>query len=95
MEIRGSGAIEQFHISPVPLLMAMYSNEFGRPFYCPCKADQGFTFCPEPTPHGENKLIFMGSRNVNEKVMLDLDDNCSLIKQNQKEMNVILLTLSS
>ena len=67
-----------FHIStelsPVRLFMATYSKEFARPLDCPDKADQGFTFCPEATPHGEDRLIFMGTSNVNEKVMLD--DNC-------------------
>jgi len=69
---------EQFQItselSPVRLFMATYSNEFARPFACPDKADQGYTFCPEAAPHGDDKLIFMGSKNVDEKVILD--DNC-------------------
>ena len=69
---------EQFQfsteLSPVRLFMATYSDDFARPFDCPDKADQGFTFCPEAAPHGEDKLLFMGNKNVNEKVMLD--DNC-------------------
>ena len=74
----GDDVKKTFHIStelsPVHLFMATYSNEFARPFDCPDKANQGFTFCPEAAPHGEDKLIFMGTSNVNEKVMLD--DNC-------------------
>ena len=69
---------EQFQItselSPVRLFMATYSNEFARPFARPDKADQGYTFCPEAAPHGDDKLIFMGSKNVDEKIILD--DNC-------------------
>ena len=74
----GDDVKKTFHIStellPVVLFMATYSNDFARPFDCPDKADQGFSFCPEAAPHGEDKLIFMGTSNVNEKVMLD--DNC-------------------
>ena len=69
---------EEFQISselsPVRLFMATYSNDFARPFDCPDKADQGHTFCPEAAPHGDDKLIFMGSKNVNETVLLD--ENC-------------------
>lgn len=69
---------EEFQItsdlSPVRLFLATYSNEFARPFDCPDKTEQGFTFCPEAAPYGDDKLIFMGSKKVSEKVMLD--DNC-------------------
>ncbi|KAL9980375.1 hypothetical protein ACROYT_G008952 [Oculina patagonica] len=69
---------EQFQISSelanVRLFMATYNNDFAKPFACPDKAQQGFTFCPEAAPHGDDKLIFMGSMSVNEKVLLD--DNC-------------------
>lgn len=62
-------------LSNVCLFMATYKNEFAKPFeVCPDKVQQGFTFCPEAAPHGDDKLIFMGSTSVNEKVLLD--DNC-------------------
>lgn len=62
-------------LSNVRLFMATYKNEFAKPFeVCPDKVQQGFTFCPEAAPHGDDKLIFMGSMSVNEKVLLD--DNC-------------------
>ena len=69
---------EEFKITSelanVRLFMATYNNDFAKPMACPDKAQQGFSFCPEVAPHGDDKLIFMGSMNVNEKVLLD--DNC-------------------
>ena len=69
---------EEFKITSelanVRLFMATYNNDFAKPMACPDKAQQGFSFCPEAAPHGDDKLIFMGSMNVNEKVLLD--DNC-------------------
>lgn len=61
-------------LSDVVLFMATYTSDFARPLACPDKANDGFTFCPEVAPHGDNKLIFMGSGDVDEKVMLD--DDC-------------------
>ena len=69
---------QEFKISSelanVRLFMATYNSNFAKPLACPDKAQQGFAFCPEAAPHGEDKLIFMGNMNVNEKVLLD--DNC-------------------
>ena len=48
---------------------------FAEPFeVCADKVEQAFNFCPEVSPYGNDKLIFIRSISVNEKVRWD--DNC-------------------
>jgi hypothetical protein len=69
---------EEFQISgeltPIQLFIATYSNQTARPSVCPEEAEKGFTFCPTASPHQDDRLVFLGSDNVNDKVILD--DNC-------------------
>ena len=62
-------------LSRVRLFMATYSNDFAKPSKCLREAEQGYTFCPDVAPHRKDKLIFIGYKEVIDKVMLD--DNCA------------------
>lgn len=61
-------------LSPVNLFLATFTDDFKKPDACPNEAAKGYTFCPKAAPHGSDKLVFVGSDKVSEKILLD--DDC-------------------
>jgi len=50
--------------------MATYNNKFKKPYECRAKASEGYTFCPNVVDRGGNGLIFLGSNEEADKVIL-------------------------
>ena len=51
--------------------MATYNDDFKKPYQCRAEAAQGFTFCPRVVDRGDNGLIFLGSNELTDKVILE------------------------
>lgn len=53
------------------VFMATYNDDFKKPYQCRAEAAQGFTFCPRVVDRGDNGLIFLGSNELTDKVILE------------------------
>ena len=53
------------------VFMATYNDKFNKPYECRAKASEGYTFCPSVVDRGDNGLIFLGSNERTDKVILE------------------------
>lgn len=53
------------------VFMATYNDKFNKPYQCRAQAAQGYTFCPNVVDRGDNGLIFLGSNELTDKVILE------------------------
>lgn len=53
------------------VFMATYNDKFNKPYECRAKASEGYTFCPSVVDRGDNGLIFLGSNEGTDKVILE------------------------
>ena len=53
------------------VFMATYNDKFKKPYECRAKASEGYTFCPSVVDRGDNGLIFLGSNEGIDKVILE------------------------
>ena len=53
------------------VFMATYNDKFNKPYECRAEASEGYTFCPSVVDRGDNGLIFLGSNEGTDKVILE------------------------
>ena len=53
------------------VFFATYAESYSKPYECRAESAQGYTFCPTVVDRGDNALIFLGSNDLTDKVILE------------------------